>query len=263
MQRALAPFHKRKTEGDGPFYHLEKPEATRNMTGDTLVGVSTMRARGPDLERWPTPAAPDNSTYRGVETDHGNNLTVKTNSLGPRHPRYQVSPVSQASQALISDISPISPSSPSDDSSRELAATTAPTSGPPMSGPPVSGPPAGGGTAMSIAGSEVRVVRIPPRISRTPATGSNPGAWRPDSSRTASSVDLRPPSMSSVGEISIRQASMLSVNNGGYKAYHPSLGMRASHVSVGGDSIASSGVLMPESMSWPMPPSHTGSPDRH
>ena len=254
MQRVLAPFRRRKTQGDGTFYHLEKSEATRNMTGDTLVGVSTARTEGPD--RWPAPATHDNHTYRGVDPDHGNNLTVRTNNLGPRHPRYHVSPVSQASQALVSDISPISPSSPSSPSNHshpDPSPTTA----------PLFSPPAGGGTVMSIAGSEVRVVRIPPRISRATATGSSSGPWRPGSSRTASSVDLRPPSPSSLGEGSIRQASMLSVNNGGYKAYHPSMGMRTSHVSVGGDSIASSGVLSPDSMTWPMPPSHAGSPDRH
>lgn len=112
MQRALAHFHRSSGEVDGSYCHLEKPEATEGMKGDTLVGVSsTMGAEGPD-SRWPSPAAHE-TRYRGIEIKVGKSLTVNTTSLCPKHLRHLVSPVSQASRALVSDISPITPSSPS------------------------------------------------------------------------------------------------------------------------------------------------------
>ncbi|ROV88455.1 hypothetical protein VMCG_10460 [Cytospora schulzeri] len=249
MQRALAPLHKSREE-NGSYYHLEKPEATHSMTGDTLVGVSTMDAGGPN-GRLPSPAAPEH-TYRGIETRNVNNLTVNTTNLGPQHSRYPVSPVSQVSQALVSDISPITPSSQSNHSTGEPFTVPKPVS-----------VPSERGMAMSIAGSEVRVVRIPPRNSRAAPTGSNSGAWRPGSSQTVSFIEPRPPSPSSMERRSIRQASMLDVNSRDYKAYHPSLGTSVREVCVGRDSIASSEVLSPDSISWPMPPStHGGSPNR-
>lgn len=226
------------------------------MTANTLVGVSAMGAEVPN-SRWPSPAAPEN-TYRDIESWNTDNLAVNTTNLGPTRPRYPVSPVSQVSQALISDISPITPSSPSSYSTRDPFTVSKPVPAPTT----ISSPPEWG-TALSIAGSEIRVVRIPPRTSRASATGSSSGAWRPGSSRTMSSLELRPPSPSSLGGSSLRQTSALDADSGGYTAYHPSLGKRGSNVSVGGNSVASNETLSPDSISWPMPPSRQGeSPDR-
>lgn len=232
------------------------------MTGETLVAVATMRAKGPNSPaRSSTPR--DNLHERRAKP---NNLSVQTDMLAPL--AGPVSPVSQTSHDPAPDVSPISSSSSQFHSM-------------PVQQPsPISGPP-GPGTAISIAGSEARIVRIPPRPSKLSAS-SGGGPWRPDSQQTFASADLPPPlAINRNRPVPARLLTPVAApvstarDDGGYVAYHPSIAIvnsnkalahssRISHGSLGGLSTASSDVVSPDTMSWPMPPSTpTTSPDRH
>lgn len=286
MQRALAPFRRRRGEGEeppypGPYYNIEKPggAAARNMTGETLVGVSVMRAHGPDkrADSW-TNRQEDDTRYLGpnpalaVQTKNLTQLASSGAGAGTGAGARSISPVSQVSQDLGSDVSPISPSF--------NHAGTLPIQEPspsPVPMPMQSRP--GRGTAISIAGSEARIVRIPPRSSRLPPTasgeGTGAGAWRSGSQRMSSgSTELSPPPLAinrnrtrppvSMRAVPTPAATLAPNSNGGYQAYHPSLGnlhqggpsrvSYESRASLSGVSVASSDVFSPDSITWPMPP---------
>ncbi|KAF3762184.1 hypothetical protein M406DRAFT_352638 [Cryphonectria parasitica EP155] len=300
MQRALAPFRKGSRDSSshiGPYYHMEKDDGTApNMTGETLIGTSNMRAMGP--------------VGAATTSANPNNLTVDTNHLQGRSV-WPVSPISPQSRSAASDVSPVSPD---------------PTMFPLQQPSPISNPEPG--TAISVAGSEARIVSIPARQSRVLGDGGSgvggdavPAAeWRPPPMRgppstraavvpsstrgpsrrnparrpsrssaggrgggsyrhpaqwTDGSEDLRPPPLS-INKYPTMMASHAPVAelNGGYKAYRPMLGSgnaaaarsltqnRVSHASTGASSIASSDAFSPEA--WPMPPgTPRTSPGRH
>lgn len=266
MQRALAPFKKNRTSRDshiGPYYSVEKGEsATRNMTGETLV--TTKNAMVPK----PLPAVPEK---------HPTNLTVDTNYQGPR----SVSPVSPDSREPAPDVSPVSPE---------------PSYAFPPRQPPLIANPARA-TAISVAGSEARIVSIPARSSggsagpgwRPPVNNNNaprkagdrgPGGGRHRPPPRAPPRDLHGPTELRPPPLSMNRTNHappvashapVAELNGGYKAYNPAVRSapppatvvdsaenRASRGSLGALSTASSGVLCPEA--WPMPPSTSSVP---
>lgn len=348
MQRALAPFRRGGDEpAPGPYYNMEKSGPA--MTGETLVGISAMRAQGPNSPApgWVPPSRINNNTsttnghdddtrYLGPSPAH--RLTVQTSNLAPA--AGAVSPVSQVSlDPPTSEVSPISPSFnhsgtlPIQDPSPPSVVTVPG----PLGAGARSGATAGtataarGGTAISIAGSEARIVRIPPRSSRlasSSASGANEGSLPPappppqqqhhqqQQRFSSGSTELRPPPLAvnranRKPPVSMRRVPVpapapamasgtpawdisYAGNNGGYQAYHPSLGRnpqqgvaggggggdgdgggggpsrlslgssRISQRGVSGASVASSDVFSPGSITWPMPPrSPTTSPDPH
>lgn len=298
VQRALAPFRRDKGPVPGPYYDMEKPGAmaSRSMTGETLVGVSAMRAQGPSSPAysWAPPPPHDNDNDNGNDNDNDNEntntntntrttrgmsggnhrlLTVQTSGLSPIP--GSISPVSQISQDLGSDVSPLSPLSN-------------PTYSLPVQQPSPISSSSAPGTAVSVRGSDARIVRIPPRSSRIPpptdgqgGVGEGSVASARASARDSTSAELRPPPLAihrgkQQPPVSMRRVPLPGPNNttnGGFTAYHPSMGSRAqgraqgytprrtshgsraSRGSLSGASIASSDVLFtPETMQWPMPP---------
>lgn len=345
MQRALAPFRRGDDEPvPGPYYNMEKSGPA--MTGETLVGISAMRAQGPDSPAagWMPPSRinnnnsatnvhDDNTRYLGPNPAHG--LTVQTSNLAPAAGAGAVSPVSQVSQdPPASEVSPISPSFNhsgtlpiQDPSPPSLVTVPGPLGAGSRPGATAgTATAAHGGTAISIAGSEARIVRIPPRSSRqasSSASGANEG-WLPSTQQqqhqqrfSSGSTELRPPPLAvnranrkppvSMRRVPVPAPAPVSAsrtpawdisyagnngNNGGYQAYHPSVGSnpqqgviggggggvgdgggpsrlslgssRISQRSVSGASVASSDVFSPGSITWPMPPrTPTTSPDPH
>lgn len=313
MRRALAPFSRRDRDAahqqqqqahPGPYYHIEKPFAvSRNMTDETLVGVSAVRTNGNGWN-WKAPDLEDNTRYLGPKPNPAAALTINTKNLAPlARAGGAVSPVSQVSRDidLGSDVSPVSPSFNHAGTLPIQEPSPSPSPTPPSSRPPAPGR----GTAISIAGSEARIVRIPPRSSRlppqmlaptstggegAPPSGAHWRAARPGSQRTSSgSTELSPRplaikrsrpgppvSMRAVPAPAAAAWAPGSGSNGGYQAYHPSLGSLhqgggpsrvsyESRASLSGVSVASSDVFSPDSITWPMPPgtpTMTASPGR-
>lgn len=322
MARILAPFrHETDEEPDptGPYQNIEKSAAPGmthpNMTGETLVGVSTMRAKGPNS--WgpgsaAAAVAPAAANYHHqnlaqarnrdekYENPRASPLTVNTRNLTPATDDSAISPMSTpshhrhpaAATAATADISPMTASPVYRPSSRTSPFHT-------LSPPPIASPPEPG-TAIKVAGSEARIVRIPPRSSRATVSsiGSSSGASRrPGSSRDpVSTHEVGDPSSTpswaenSSYKYTQQQAIVLPLyarpgptadpNSGlGYRPYHPSLGeiagsrrsrghYRMSSQNRGsvasGASIASSDVILPDAITWPMPPgTPTTTPDRY
>lgn len=288
MQRILAPFHNRRDMQIRPYQNMEKSHVgmAPDMTGETLVGVNTMREAGT------SGSLPNNST-RAVGTGVKSHLTLDAGYLGPATSE-PVSPVSTVS-GLAPEVSPISPAFPwSND--------------PPLQHPLRSSTVQAPHMAVSMAGSEARIVRIPPRSSRTltgefppgssgdrrpriPSSVSmsgrpsgqirnytggagNGGVAMPAQQRSSASAEFRPPPLSINRS---KQTPLWSKNvsrpagdlvNAGYKPYRPLMdrkSQRVSQASVSDVSIASSDVFsLTDAISWPKPPrTPTASPDRH
>lgn len=353
--------------------------APSSMTGDTLgsaAAVNTVRSKGPNDWDAGTAAAAaaaatavtatnisnsrqaqrDTSTSIPRKPVNPQNLTVNTRNLTPatNSAPLSISPVSpppsyshlgQHSPAggataipvplAAAEISPITTSPVSQRSSLRASPSH------PLSPPPVAAPPEPG-TAIKIAGSEARIVRIPkPRSSRATmssvSSGSRPGSSSagtetnyhnnhhnyhnaatapkynnkfsnsyheqyPAVTATVLPLYARPPPADARYQnyYPRRNHSPNSGRGGSYRPYHPSVGEVARQRSqrnrraqqqwqqqpqrtqrpqqqnqqeVGVDkrasvaseaSIASSGVMPPDEIAWPMPPrTPTTSPDPH
>lgn len=277
--------------------------ATHNMTGETLISMNmtTMRAQGPSSWGPPSKASAAGHEHEN-QHEHSNSVQPNTTSIVTPIARkplpHPVSPlsssVSQRELEAASQVSPISAASSGP--SATLFGAPKPSS---ISAPPERG------TAISVAGSEAKIVSIPARGSR-PLTGSNGAAGGraaratpvqsqyqqgPHKRISSDSATLRPAPLSvrrSRGPppVSLRAQQQLSVNtnvssvysnysNGGFQAYHPSMGnmaaglspasaaRRGSVGSLSGVSIASSDVMSPVSMNWPMPPRTPTGPNQH
>lgn len=275
MQRILRPLHKDRDMQIRPYQKMEKTDVgmAPNMTGETLVGVNTMRDTGPS-SRLPK------DSIGAVGQNARTRLALDTEYLGPAAAR-SVSPVSTNSE-LAPEVSPISP------------ASTRPNMLP-VQKPVIISTAPGTHRAVSMAGSEARIVSIPPRSSRALTAGFPPGsfgqrrpgfsrnltgdagsggAWRPARQETPGSAEFRPPPLS----INRSQQTPLwapkpldpaeDVEHAGYIPYRPSTArqaQRVSQASVSDASIASSDVFsLTDAISWPKPPrTPTASPDRH
>lgn len=184
MKRILTPFRHAETDEEpqqptGPYQNIEKSVPTGgattqpNMTGETLVAISAMRDQGPNS--WDPGAAINNSNQAQNREDEATprpnhqHLTVNTRDLTPAT-NPAISPVSPTSHhyhhavPAAADISPITTSPASKRSSRASPFQS-------LSPPPIAAPPEPG-TAIKIAGSEARIVRIPPRSSRATVSSS-------------------------------------------------------------------------------------------
>lgn len=357
----------------GPYHNLEKSAAVDiaaggsggathaqpNMAEGTLVSaaaVNTMRANGPNSSgpRAAAAGAANNSDNRQGQRDtstsiprkpvNQQSLTVNTRNLTPAtNPSpLGISPISPppsyshqgrtpgGTVVPAAEVSPITTSPVSQRSS--LRASPFYT----LSPPPVSAPPEPG-TAIKIAGSEARIVRIPPRSSRATmssvSSGSRPGSsagaesnnsnnnnshhyhhtaattnnysnkfinsYHQQPAATAMVLPLyaRPPPADARYQNRYPNPGHNNGMGGSYRPYHPSVGeivrkrsqrnraqqqqqqlqlqqhilQQQQQESVGNRasiaseaSIASSDVMPPDAIAWPMPPrTPTTSPDPH
>lgn len=242
-----------------PYQDMEKSRAgmASNMTGETLVDVNTMRKTAPSSSL-PT------GSIRAGGISAGGHLIVDTEYIGPAAAN-SVSPVSSVSD-LGPEVSPVSSAS-----TRSNAFPTQQTS--------TMSQTLGNHRAVSMAGSEARIVSIPPRssralkggtqpgssrqarprdLSRVPLSGNPPttsrafrseagsgGKWRSPSQAARGPAELRPP------PLSINRSKQTSpwsqsasrqagtMGNAGYRPYRPSMSRQPQRVSQGSTSGAS------------------------
>lgn len=149
-----------------PYQDMQKPRAgiAPNMTGETLVDFNTMRKTAPSSSL-PT------GSIRAGGISAGSHLIIDTEYLGPAAAN-SVSPVSSVSDLGL-EVSPVS--------SASTSFNTFPTQQPFTMSQTL-----GTHRAVSMAGSEARIVSIPPRSSRALKGWLQPGSSRQASSRDPS-----------------------------------------------------------------------------
>lgn len=255
----MAPFKKSTDMQNRPYQDMEKSRAgmAPNMTGETLVNVNTMRKKAPSSSL-PT------GTVRAGGISAGSHLIVDTEYLGPAAAN-SVSPVSSVSD-LGPEVSPVS--------SASTRSNTFPTQQPLTMSQTL-----GTHRAVSMAGSEARIVSIPPRSSRALKGGVQPGSsrqarprdpsrgplsenppttarffksetgsgrnWQSPSQATWGPAELRPPPLSINRSKQTPPWSQSAprqagnVENAGYRPYRPSMSRQPHRVSQGSTSGAS------------------------
>lgn len=255
----IASFQKNTDMQNRPYQDIEKSHAgmAPNMTSETLLDVTTIR------DTPPSSSQPIGSTRAGG-CSAGSHLIVDTEYLGPAA-ASSVSPVSPVSD-LGPEVSPVS--------SASTRSHTFPTQQPFTMSKTL-----GSHRAVSMAGSEARIVSIPPRPSRALKGGIQPGPsrqarprdpsrslvsggptttarafkseavgrgnWQSPSQATWGPAELRPPPLS----IKRSKPTPLwsqgaskpagTMENAGYRPYRPSTSRQPQRVSQGSTSGAS------------------------